>query len=306
MSELNKFVSSFKDPAMRAAWSALDKHVDAINARIPPAEKVDDPFTPAQNISLPPQAQFQVVGIDGKFKWFIVNPQDRQPQSVALMRAAIANGMNLQAQPIYHNVQSALDTNFNLSSSITDYGITPDLYGESQDPNVTRFFRIRSSFDQQNWNDWQLFQDPALCGPVGVASGFERSTSVAPRSVVNTNNATVDSVDAGANATIRIYGSGGVGSSYTRFDGQGNQITTAGASILGAAYTTQFAIVLNTLLVHLAFPTATQYLKTIADAFFYIATMTTVGAGGGGGSTGGGGNSGGGGTGGGNNKLPQL
>lgn len=268
---------------------------------------VDMPLTTSPtNPVTPPASTFTVLGLDGKFQITVTLPQNIPAPSVFMRRQLIIEDQNSLLAPIVHQVQSATSVKFDANSATTTYDLGGALTKEVQDPNQTKFWRLRSSFDGQAWNDWQTFISAAVCGPVAVQSGFERSTSVAPRSVLNTNNATVDSVDAGANATIRIYGSGGVGSSYTRFDGQGNQITTAGASILGAAYTTQYAVVLNALLVHLAFPTATQYLQTIADAFFYIATMTTVAAGGSGGSSGGGGTSGGGATGGGNNKLPRL
>jgi hypothetical protein len=268
---------------------------------------VDMPLTTSPtNPVTPPAATFTVLGLDGKFQITVTLPQNTPAPSVAMRRLLIAEDQNSLLAPMVHQLQSATNVKFDATSATTTYDLGANLTFEVQDPNQTKFWRLRSSFDGQAWNAWQIFISAAVCGPVAVQSGFERSTSVAPRSVLNTNNATADSIDAGASATIRIYGLGGVGSSYTRFDGQGNQITTAGASILGAAYTTQYAIVLNSLLTHLAFPTATQYLQTIADAFFYIATITTVAAGGTGGSSGGGGSTGGGTTTGGGNKLPRL
>lgn len=268
---------------------------------------VDQPLVVGQgNPVMPPASTFAVLGVDGKFQATVTLPQNTPAPSVSLRQQLIAEDQNSLLAPIVHQLQSATNVKFDATSAVTTYDLGANLSFEVQDPNQTKFWRLRSSFDGQAWNAWQIFISAATCGPVGVQSGFERSTSVAPRSVLNTNNATVDSADAGTTDTIRAHGAGGVGSSYTRFDGQGNQITTAGASILGAAYSTQYAVVLNTALVHLAFPTATQYLQTIADAFFYIATVGTVAAGGTGGSSGGGGTGGGGTTGGGNNKLPQL
>lgn len=294
---------------LRRAFINLGDMEDRISRILPAYGNgfVDMPLTtsPTKPIT-PPAATFTVLGLDGKFQITVTLPQNTMAPSVAMRRQLIAEDQNSLLAPMVHQVQSATSVKFDATSATTTYDLGANLTFEVQDPNQTKFWRLRSSFDGQAWNAWQIFISAAVCGPVAVQSGFERSTSVAPRSVLNTNNATVNSVDAGASATIRIFGGGGVGSSYTRFDGQGNQITTAGASILGAAYTTQYAVVLNQLLVHLAFPTATQYLQTIADAYFYIATMTTVAAGGGGGSTGGGGTGGGGTAGGGNNKLPQL
>lgn len=268
---------------------------------------VDMPLgTVLTNPITPPAATFSVLGLDGKFQLTVILPQNTPAPSVSIYQQLIAGDQNSLLAPMVHQAQSSTTTRFDAASATTTYDLGSNLTFEVQDPNQTKFWRLRSSFDGQAWNDWQIFISAAVCGPVAVQSGFERSTSVAPRSVLNTNNATADSIDAGANDTIRVYGPGGVGSSYTRFDGQGNQITTSGTSILGAAYSTQYAIVLTQLMVNLAFPTATQYLQTIADPFFYIATLTTVAAGGAGGNSGGGGSSGGGATGGGNNKLPRL
>jgi hypothetical protein len=106
-----------------------------------------------------------------------------------------------------------------------------------------------------------------------------------------TNQATVDSIDAGADATIRIYGSGGVGSSWTRPAGFGNQTFPAG-SILHKSYTTKYYVVYDTLnLQYLAF---TSQLSALPDNYAWAGSVTTVAAGGGGGTPGGGGAGGGG------------
>ncbi|HEV7674377.1 MAG TPA: hypothetical protein VGQ12_07595 [Candidatus Angelobacter sp.] len=309
MSGLRSYVGAFTGQQQQFVI-ALDQHLDSIavngGGKVP--RFVDDPNQQPTQTAPPPACALSVIGIDGKFRWIITNPQNVNPQSVAQMRAQLAQGMNLNGAVILHNVQSATDSNFNNSSSLLDYGITPDVFGQDQRPNETRFFRVRSSFDGQNFNDWQIFSSAQTCGPVGVQSGFMRSPSIAPRSPLNsTNNATVDSVVDGGTDDIRVYGAGGVGSAFSRFDGQGNAISTAGAIILGAAQDTDYAVVWSTVNLMQAFPTATQYLKTIADALFYIATTHTVKADGTGGIPGGGGTTAGGGApGSGSRKLPQL
>lgn len=310
MSIVRNYLGAFTGQQYQAML-ALDQHLDAqSNGGGKVARKVDDPNQQTPQTAPPPAATLNVLGIDGKFRWLITNPQDVNPQSVAQMRAQLAQGMNLAGVTILHNVQSAIDSNFNNSSSVLDYGITSDVFGQDQRPNETRFFRIRSSFDGQNWNDWAIFSSAQTCGPVGVQSGFLRSTSAAPRGVVNnSNNATVDSIDNGDGTdTIRVYGPGGVGSSFTIFDGQGNQTTVAAGTIGGAAQSTFYQIVWSASTGFRAFPNATQYVNSLLDKFFTISgSLQTVAAGGGGGVTGGGGTSGGGGgTGGGGNKLPRL
>lgn len=107
-----------------------------------------------------------------------------------------------------------------------------------------------------------------------------------------TNQATVDSFDAGTDATIRIYGTGGPGSSWTSPRGFGT-ITLAGGSIPHKSYNTIYYVVWDTVgLQYLAF---TAFPSVLPDNFVWAGKVTTVisggtgGAGGGGGSTGGGG-----------------
>lgn len=107
-----------------------------------------------------------------------------------------------------------------------------------------------------------------------------------------TNQATVDSFDAGTDATIRIYGTGGPGSSWTSPRGFGT-ITLAGGSIPHKSYNTIYYVVWDTVgLQYLAF---TSFPSVLPDNFAWAGKVTTVipggtgGTGGGGGSTGGGG-----------------
>ena len=116
----------------------------------------------------------------------------------------------------------------------------------------------------------------------------------------NTNFATVDSIDAGADATIRIYGTGGVGSSWTRTTGYGNETYAAG-TILHKSYTTKYWIVWD--VANQAYVALTSAPASLPDNFVFAGVVTTVAAGGGGGTSGGGGGTGG--TGGGR-PLPGL
>ncbi len=96
------------------------------------------------------------------------------------MRNQWARGVNVGNATILHNLQSATDLNFNLASSLKDYGISPQLMWTDQDPNVTRLFRLRSSYDGKNWTAWQIYSSPLTCGPVGVQSGLLRTAALAP------------------------------------------------------------------------------------------------------------------------------
>ncbi|HEY6349686.1 MAG TPA: hypothetical protein VI636_09775 [Candidatus Angelobacter sp.] len=258
----------------------------------------------------PPPVSFNVVGTDGQFQITITLPQDVQPPSVTLFQQSILADNNQLDTPMVHQLQSATSVLFDEAGNVTTYGPFSELTQTFQLPNQTLFWRIRSSFDGSNWNEWQIYSSPLFCGPVGVSSGFLRSTSGAPRMAANnTNNATVDSVDNGDGTdTIRIYGPGGVGSTFTEYDGQGNQHTIPSGTIGGAAQSTFYQVVYSTTTGFHAFPNATQYTSSIADQYYIISgSLKTVASGGAGGQTGGGGSSGGGGgVGGGGRQIAQL
>ncbi|MGH8358208.1 MAG: hypothetical protein ACRESF_12000 [Pseudomonas sp.] len=145
-----------------------------------PQGLVDNPVLVNQGVAPPPAASFNVTGIDGKFITIVNNPQTVVPQSVLTAKLRFHAGMNLQRTAILHNLQSATDLNFNQASSLKDYGTGPQLLWTDQDPNVIRFFRLRSSYDGVTWNAWQVFSSPLTCGPVGVSSGLLRTAALTP------------------------------------------------------------------------------------------------------------------------------
>lgn len=111
------------------------------------------------------------------------------------------------------------------------------------------------------------------------------SSQIPPNVPTNTNNnATVDSIDAGSNATARIYGPGGVGTSYTRYTGFGS-LTRAAGTVTGLAYSTAYYIMFHAG----SFLATTTYINTLPDGYEWVGKLTTCAAGGGGGSSGGGG-----------------
>lgn len=251
----------------------------------------DGPSAQLSVLAPPPPAQFSVVGVDGQFQITITLPQNIAPASVTLLKSGIVGDSNQLGVGMVHELQSATNTNFDAAAGVQTYGPFTELTQTFQIPNQTLFWRIRSSFDGSNWNDWQIYSSATTCGPIGVSSGFLRSTSGAPNSPTNTvNNATVDSIDSGGgSATIRIYGPGGVGSSWTRFDGQTGQ-TTVPSGMIPANYSTAYIVMYNSTTGYHAFPKATQYTSALPDSLFFVGVVTTVASGGGGGSSGGGGN----------------
>lgn len=120
-----------------------------------------------------------------------------------------------------------------------------------------------------------------------------------------TNNATIDSIDAGASATVRVYGPGGVGSAWDLKVGYGN---TTGAksqsaqTFTGKSYVTKYFCYWN----GSAFILTTTFFDTLPDGYWFVGAVTTVAAGGGGGTGGGGGSDGGGPCFSGNTKILTL
>jgi hypothetical protein len=250
---------------------------------------LDDPTDGTANKPAPPAAGFVVKGVDGKFEIQITLPQDAQPQTVTLYRASFFFDRNRARADLVHQVQSATNMLFDSSGNVTTYGPTPETSLSITNPNVTLFWRLRSSYDQLNWNDWQIFSSASACGPIGVSSGFLRSTSGAPNMSVNSsNNATVNSIDAGSSVTIRVYGPGGPGTSWTRFDGQAGQTTIPSGTLTGRLYNTTYWVVYAADTGYATY-TLDQFNNVLMDQLLWAGKITTVSSGGGGGTTGGGG-----------------
>lgn len=87
------------------------------------------------------------------------------------------------------------------------------------------------------------------------------------------NTATVDSVDSGSSALVRIYGPGGVGTSYSRITGYGS-LTRPNGTISGLAYITKYII----LWTGSAFIAVTSYPPTLPDNYEYVGGLTTTAA----------------------------
>src|SRR6266436_558986 len=101
------------------------------------------------------------------------------------------------------------------------------------------------------------------------------------------NNATVDSIDNGVNATIRVYGPGGPGTTWHQFIGSG--IGPEIPAFSGAAaYSTDFNVYYDG-----SFHITTAGSDTLPDGIQFSGGIHTVAAGGGGGIGGGGGSGGG-------------
>jgi len=222
-------------------------------------------------------------------------PAPGAPASIQVSGARGAFSVTLDpapnaAQLAGYFVESASDAAF---TQPTVYSLGNTLVASLALGNVTRYWRARAKNPDSDYGPYAYFG--AQASPTAVVGGLLGSSDLDPNVAVNqTNFATVDSIDAGGSATVRICGPGGVGSSWTRQLGSATQTFPAGA-ITGLAYSTPYWVVWN----GAAYLALTSFAASLADGLVQVGSLTTIASGGSGGTTGGGGNSGGGGGGGG-------
>jgi hypothetical protein len=125
-----------------------------------------------------------------------------------------------------------------------------------------------------------------VSGPHTVSATYSQinSLGVAPGLISSThNNAVIDSVVSGSTATVRIYGPGGVGSSYSEYMGS-QTLSLPAASFTGQAFSTAYSLIWNT-------ATSTYILTTgspTSDSYVLVGRATTCNSRGTGGINGGG------------------
>jgi hypothetical protein len=218
-------------------------------------------------------------------------PAPAAPASLTVSAASGAFNVTVGASPgatsaALYFLEAAGDPAFGAGDT-TVYPLGSSLVANLSLGNETLYFRARAKYPDSDYSPYVVFGGST---PAAVTGGLVGSDDLPLNVPLNsTNNATVDSVDAGSSATIRIYGPGGVGSSWMRFSGQGTETYPAG-SITGLAYSTPYYIVWNGS-AYLAF---TQQSQVMSDSYVFVGRPTTVASGGGGGTSGGGGNPGGG------------
>ena len=159
----------------------------------------------------PPPSGLSVTGANGQFNVAITLPQQ-------------AGG---SIAPIYQELSSSTVANF--STGVTTYPLSTNTSYVFPNPGASLYWRLRSSYDQKTFNGYQA--QPGI-----VNAGRQTSSATENNVSLNQSNfATVDSVAAGAKATVRIFGSGGVGTSWSRILGENSQVFPAG-TILNIAY----------------------------------------------------------------------
>lgn len=165
-------VRSGQPDAMYRALLEIDQKFDYHDARVggQQLQKTDTPQQSLQRQNPPAPAGFDVQGSSGKFTIQITNPQLRSLPSAQLLKNQ--KGTNPANAPIYHQVQCGGNMGFTQSDpDFKDYGVTPQTSFEFQNQNKSLYWRVRSSFDGKQWNNWQVFSPSGGSGPAAVASG---------------------------------------------------------------------------------------------------------------------------------------
>jgi hypothetical protein len=188
-----------------------------------PLQKID--ATPAAFTPPPAPSQLAVSGANGSFTASITTPQNA---------SGAITPRNATNAPIYQEISSSPVANF--VSGVITYPVSTNTSYVFPSPGATLYWRLRSSYNQQNWTSY-------IAQPGAVSSGLVGSAATASNLSLNQSNyATVDSVANGSTATVRIYGSGGVGSSWTSILGSSSKVIASG-SIMNVAYATNGFVV---------------------------------------------------------------
>lgn len=277
--------------ALRKALESLDSRLTDVT---PTPVSTTGSTTPAPAVT---SQLINIVGRDGKFIIDVTTPQQYVAQKPVTIKKNFRDYdyyYESQIKPTYVKVQSSLNLAFDADGEVITFGPSSQSHFEDQRPNEIRYFRFSMSYDQTNWSTWTYFNDPTICGPAPVNSGFVRSIAMAPNAVGNTGNfATVDSIDNGVNATIRVYGPGGVGTTWTQQVGSTIFGPYPAALLVGYSYATNYTVMYDASANQFHVFTDAQYSDSLNDIYRFCGRLTTVGSGGGGGSTGGGGSGGG-------------
>src|SRR5271170_2398729 len=171
-------------------------------------------------------------------------PAPSAPASLSASAASGAFSVTIGASPgassaVLYFLESSSDPAFGATDT-TVYPLGAATVANLSLGDVTLYFRARAKYPDSDYSSYVIFGGST---PAAITGGLVGSNNLPMNVPLNsTNNATVDSVDGGSSATIRIYGPSGVGSSWMRFSGQGTE-TYPGGSITGLPYSTSFYVV---------------------------------------------------------------
>lgn len=189
-------INNIKDFSLRTILLSVFANIKTLHI----ASGTNDPGAATNSTqrpaSAPPnQGSISVSGANGIFAIVVTNP----PQSVN--------------KTIY--IEVSYSDNVGFRSGIVVLPITTGQRQNYPYPGVTKFWRARWSFDQNNWSGYYT-------QPSSVASGLQSSAAIENSAPLNQSNyANVDSVSniAGTSANIRIYGKAGLNTQFPSVKG---------------------------------------------------------------------------------------
>ena len=215
-------INAIKDFGVRTVLlGMLDQHIvvgEALGISV--LAPTNSPQEPAS--APPPPATFSVVGENGAFNIEITNP---------------AQSIN---KTIYHELSYSSQVSFVGGSGVTTLPVSTATKLSIPAPGVTAFWRLRSSYNQNNWNSYRVL-------PGNISSGLQSSAASEAATVLNqTNYANVDSVSNVANtsANVRIYGKAGLNTQYPSVKG-GVETIMPSATVINVPYATEQVVGYN-------------------------------------------------------------
>lgn len=213
-------INAIKDFGLRTILlGMLDQHLVVGQALgISVLAPTNSPQQPAS--APPPLASFTVSGANGAFNGQITNA---------------AQSIN---KTIYHELSYCSVSSF--IGQVTTLPVQTSTQLTLPAPGVTAFWRLRSSYDQSNWNSYQV-------QPGAVSSGLVSSAAASNAVVLNqTNYATVDSASnvPGTSANIRVYGKSGLNTQFPSVKG-GVETILPSASIINVPFNTEQVVGFN-------------------------------------------------------------
>lgn len=204
-------INQVKDFALRTVLLGMFKQLDLHN-QVTGTNFIEPTNSPQQPAAAPPPiATLTVAGANGVFTGQIANP------------AQSANKI------LYHEISYCTVSSF--VGPTTTLPVQTSTQFSVPAPGLSVFWRIRSSYDQANWNAYQI--------QAGAVSSGKQSSAASESAIVlnQTNYANVDSISniANTSANVRVYGKAGVGTQYPSVKG-GAETIMPGATIINVPY----------------------------------------------------------------------
>lgn len=111
------------------------------------------------------------------------------------------------ARRIFHQLESSLTLNFDSDGKVTVYGPSTVLNYDITDPATTKYWRVKSKFENSDFCDYIYFQNPQTCGPVAIYSGVLRNSSLNLNSAATTPTGTNPCTQDGVTTNIKVAAS---------------------------------------------------------------------------------------------------